>query len=198
MALPLLAAEFGGSLAAAEPEAVYRAANRAGPSLIRVEADEVTYNLHIALRFELELELFAGGLEARALPEAWRERTRHYLGVEVPDDAHGVLQDVHWAGGAFGYFPTYSLGNIIAAQLWEAAAADLGPLDELVAAGGLEALRDWLGERVHRHGSRYLPAELAERALGGPLDPAVLLRHLGHKYGELYGFDPACLGTGPP
>lgn len=185
-ALPLLAAELDGSLAAAEPESLYRAANRAGESLIRVEADEVTYNLHIALRFELELELFERRLEARDLPEAWRERTRHYLGLEVPDDARGVLQDVHWAAGAFGYFPTYSLGNIIAAQLWEAAEADLGDLDELIAGCELAALRDWLGERVHRHGSRYLPSELAERALGGPLDPSALLRHLERKYGELY------------
>jgi carboxypeptidase Taq len=187
-ALPLLAAEFGGGLGGAGPESLYRAANRAGASLIRVEADEVTYNLHIALRFELELQLFEGRLEARELPEAWRERTRHYLGIEVPDDARGVLQDVHWAAGAFGYFPTYSLGNIIAAQLWEAAAAELGDLDELIAAGELAALRDWLGERVHRHGSRYLPAELAERALGGPLDPSALLSHLRRKYGELYSF----------
>lgn len=187
-ALPLLADEFGGALAGARPEQLYRAANRAGPSLIRVEADEVTYDLHIALRFELELELFERRLEARDLAEAWRERTREYLGIEVPDDARGVLQDVHWAGGAFGYFPTYSLGNLIAAQLCERLAVELGDLDELIAAGELEALRGWLAERVHRHGGRYLPAELAERALGGPLDPAPLLRYLKRKYGELYGF----------
>jgi hypothetical protein len=97
-------------------------------SLIRIEADEVTYNLHILIRFELELEIFEGGLELTALPEAWNARYRDYLGLEVPDDAHGVLQDVHWPSGAFGYFPTYSLGNIIAGQLWEAANRDLGNL----------------------------------------------------------------------
>jgi carboxypeptidase Taq len=99
-----------------------------------------------------------------------------------------VLQDVHWAGGAFGYFPTYALGNIIAAQLWEAASEQLGDLDELIAAGELAELGAWLGERIHRHGGRHLPSELAERSLGGPLDSAALLHRLNDKYGELYGF----------
>jgi len=186
--LPLLREELGVQFDAVDAEGLYRAANVVRPSLIRVEADEVTYNLHIALRFELELALFDGALEAADLAEAWRERTREYLGLDVPDDAHGVLQDVHWAAGAFGYFPTYSLGNIIAAQLWEAAAEDLGDLDEMIGRGELETLREWLGERIHRHGARYMPAELAERALGGPLDPEALLRRLRGKYGELYGF----------
>ena len=105
-----------------DPETLYRAANKVEASLIRVEADQVTYNLHIVMRFELELELFEGRLELADLPEAWNARTAEYLGIEVPDDAHGVLQDVHWAAGAFGYFPTYSLGNVIAAQIWDVAA----------------------------------------------------------------------------
>ena len=188
-ALPVLQREFGSALAGVSAEDLYRAANKAQPSLIRVEADEVTYNLHIALRFELELELIDGSLAAADLADAWAERTRDYLGLEVPDHKHGVMQDVHWAGGAFGYFPTYSLGNVVAAQLWDLAAADLGDLDELIAAeGGMRELRTWLIERVHRHGARYLPARLAEEALGGPLDPEPLLNRLRTKYGELYGF----------
>lgn len=185
-ALPLLAGEFGDPFAGVDAERLYRAANRVQPSLIRVEADEVTYNLHIALRFELELELFEGGLEAGELAEAWNARTIEYLGLAVPDHAHGVMQDVHWAAGSFGYFPTYALGNVIAAQLWDAAAAELGDPEQLIAARELETLRAWLAERVHRHGARYLPAELAERALGGPIDPGPLLRRLRQKYGELY------------
>ena len=187
-ALPLLRREFADRFADAAPEDLYRASNRAQPSLIRVEADEVTYNLHIALRFELELELVEGSLAVDDLAEAWVDRTRAYLGLETPDHKHGVMQDVHWAGGAIGYFPTYSLGNVIAAQLWELAGSELGDLDELIAAGDLGELRGWLVERVHRHASRWLPAELAEHALGGPLDPEPLLARLRSKYGELYGF----------
>ncbi len=186
--LPLLAEEFGGAFDSATAEDLYRAANRSQPSLIRVEADEVTYNLHVALRFELEFELIEGSVDPGDLAEAWAVRTREYLGLEVPDHKRGVMQDVHWAGGAFGYFPTYSLGNVIAAQLWEQAGEQLGDLDELIAAGELRELRGWLIERVHRHAGRYLPAELADRALGGPLDPAPLLNRLNSKYGELYGF----------
>lgn len=187
-ALPPLAAEYPAAFAELDPERLYRAANVVRPSLIRVEADEVTYNLHIALRFELELELFEGTLEAADLAEAWAERTRDYLGLEIPDHAHGVMQDVHWAAGSFGYFPTYALGNIIAAQLWELAGAELGDLEALIEADELDVLGRWLGERVHRHGGRYPPAELARRALGSPMDPAPLLRRLDQKYGELYSF----------
>ena len=179
---------FPERFADADPESLYRAANRAGPSLIRVEADELTYNLHIALRFELELELFEGSLQADELAEAWAARTREYLGLETPDHAHGLMQDVHWAAGAFGYFPTYALGNVIAAQLWELAAEELGDPEQLIAAGELGGLGEWLGEKIHRHGARYRSAELAERVLGGPMDPAALLRRLRGKYGELYGF----------
>ena len=178
----------GSRFEATDAEQLYRAANHVEASLIRVEADEVTYNLHIALRFELELELFEGSLEVADLAAEWDRRTQDYLGLEVPDHAHGVMQDVHWAAGLFGYFPTYSLGNIIAAQLWEAAASELGDLEALIAAGELPTLGDWLGDRVHRHGARFQLAELSERALGGPLDPAPLLARLSGKYGELYSF----------
>jgi carboxypeptidase Taq len=158
--------------------ALERAANRVVRSLIRIEADEVTYNLHILVRFELELEIFDGALELADLPDAWNQRYRDYLGVEVPDDAHGVLQDVHWAAGSFGYFPTYSLGNVIAGQLWTAASGDLPDLGERIRAGELSALGEWLREKVHRHGRRLSPAEILERAGCGELSVEPLLEHL--------------------
>jgi carboxypeptidase Taq len=160
---------------------VQRAANAVRPSLIRVSADEVTYGLHIVLRFELELALIEGELAVADLPAAWAERTQAYLGLDVPDDAHGVLQDVHWAEGVFGYFPTYALGNVIAGQVWARVSADLPDLDERFAAGEFAPLRDWLAEHVHRFGRRYLATELLERVVGGGLDPAPYLAYLEAK-----------------
>jgi carboxypeptidase Taq len=184
--LDLLRAHFPARFGSLDAEAVYRAANRVRPSLIRVEADEVTYNLHIVLRFELELELIEGRLAPAELPEAWATRTQEYFGLAVPDHAHGVLQDVHWAGGSFGYFPTYALGNVIAGQLWELARAETPALDGLLAAGDLEPLRALMAERLYRHGGKLEPAELIEEVVGGPLDPAPLLGYLRAKFGELY------------
>ena len=172
---------------AVDPETLYRAANKVEPSLIRVEADQVTYNLHIVMRFELELELFEGRLELADLPEAWNARMAEYLGVEVPDDARGVLQDVHWAAGAFGYFPTYSLGNVIAAQIWDAARAALPDLDGQIASGELVPLRDWLRERLYRHGAKFMPKEMIERLVGGPIDVGPYLRQLRERAAEIYG-----------
>ncbi len=189
--LPTLSDVFRDAFGSVDADQLHRAANRVEPSLIRVEADEATYNLHIILRFELEVGLFSGQLEPAELPEAWNSRMREYLGVEVPDDAHGVLQDVHWGGGAFGYFPTYALGNVIAGQLWELAEADLPDLHEQVGRGALQPLRDWLRERLHSHGAKYEPAEMIERLTGGPLDAAPLLRQLEAKYAEVYGPDGA-------
>jgi carboxypeptidase Taq len=176
--LPRLRERFQGSFDETDGEELYRGANRVERSLIRIEADEVTYNLHILIRFELELEIFEGGLELAELPEAWNTRYREYLGVEVPDDAHGVLQDVHWPSGAFGYFPTYSLGNIIAGQLWEAAGRDLGDLDAFIEDGDLRSIGEWLRDRVHRHGRRLSPAEILDRAGCGELSVEPLLGHL--------------------
>ena len=133
------------------------------------------------LRFELELALFEGDLDVADLPGAWRERMRAYLGLDVPDDAHGVLQDVHWAEGLFGYFPTYALGNVVAGQLWARIAADLPDLDERFARGEFGALSDWLAEHVHRHGRRLTPGELVVRAAGGPLDPEPYLEYVRAK-----------------
>jgi carboxypeptidase Taq len=176
--LPRLRERFPGNFEEVEGEQLYRGANRVERSLIRIEADEVTYNLHILIRFELELEIFEGGLELTELPEAWNARYRDYLGLDVPDDAHGVLQDVHWPSGAFGYFPTYSLGNVIAGQLWEAAGRDLGDLDARIADGDLTSIGEWLRDRVHRHGRRLSPAEILEQAGCGELSVEPLLAHL--------------------
>lgn len=176
--LPILRDSFPDEFADLDADGLHRAANRAARSLIRVEADELTYNLHITIRFELELELFSGELDVPALPEAWNARYRDYLGLAVPDDARGVLQDVHWAGGAFGYFPTYSLGNVIAGQLWKAAERDLSGLDAQLSGGDTGPLGEWLRDRVHRHGRRLTPAEVLERAGCGPLDVGPLLDHL--------------------
>ena len=160
---------------------VHRAVNVVRPTLIRVSADEVTYGLHVVLRFELELALFEGDLDAADLPAAWAERTRAYLGLEVPDDAHGVLQDVHWAEGLFGYFPTYALGTIISGQLWARLNAEIPDLDERFARGEFGALADWLAEHVHRYGRRLTPNEIVERATGGPLDPGPYLEYVRAK-----------------
>jgi len=184
---PLLAGHFPESFASLSANDLYRAANVVRPSLIRVEADEVTYNLHVVIRFELELDLFEERLTVAELPEAWRSRYSDYLGLQVPDDAAGVLQDVHWPGGAFGYFPTYSLGNVVAAQLWERARGAIPELDDQLAAGQLEPLYGWLAETLFRHAGRLPTAATVERAVGAPIDPGPLLAHLGAKYGELYG-----------
>jgi carboxypeptidase Taq len=177
-ALPKLRRHFPDAYGGMDVEPLYRSANRIERTLIRIEADEVTYNLHILIRFELELEIFEGTLELADLPEAWNARYRDYLGVEVPDDARGVLQDVHWPGGAFGYFPTYSLGNVIAAQLWEAADAAVPGLDEQIASGELTPLGEWLRANVHTHGRRRTPAQILEAAGCGGLSAAPLMRHL--------------------
>jgi carboxypeptidase Taq len=176
--LPRLRDLFPGPFDEVDAAALERGANQVRKSLIRIEADEVTYNLHILIRFELELEIFEGTLAIPDLPDAWNARYREYLGLEVPDDAHGVLQDVHWAGGAFGYFPTYSLGNVIAGQLWEAAERDLGDLGLQIGEGDLDSLGGWLRDRVHRHGRRLSPAEILERAGCGELSVEPLLGHL--------------------
>jgi carboxypeptidase Taq len=178
---PHLQAAFPARFAGRDWSDVHRAVNAVRPSLIRVSADEVTYGLHIVLRFELELALFEGDLDVHDLPEAWRERMRAYLGLDVPGDAEGVLQDVHWAEGLFGYFPTYALGNVMAGQLWARITAELPDIDEHFARGDFAALSAWLAEHVHRHGRRLTPAELIASAAGGPLDPEPYLAYVRAK-----------------
>ena len=162
-------------------EAVLMAVNEARPSLIRVEADEITYNLHIVMRFELECALLDGTLAVADLPAAWRERSRHYLGVAPAGHREGVLQDVHWACGDVGYFPTYAIGNVYAAQLWQAARRALGDVDALLAAGDYRPLIDWLGREIYRHGQRLAPDALIEQACGEPVSVSPLLAHLEGK-----------------
>lgn len=155
-----------------------RAVNRVAPSFIRVEADEVSYPLHVLMRYDLEVALLDGDLAPRDLPGAWNEAMRELLGVVPPDDAQGCLQDVHWSLGMFGYFPTYALGSMMSAQLWEAIGRDLPSLDEDLAAGRFAPLLGWLRERVHAPGARLEPDELLERATGAPLAADAYLRHL--------------------
>jgi len=171
------------------PEDFYFAINDVRPSLIRVEADEATYNLHILIRFELEQALLGGDLPVADLPGAWNEKYRQYLGIEPPNFAQGVLQDVHWSAGLIGYFPTYTLGNLYAAQFFAAADAELGGLAEPFARGEFQPLRRWLGEKIHRQGQRYSAAELVERVTGRPLSWQPLIEHLRTKLGPLYGID---------
>ncbi len=162
------------------------AINEVKPSPIRVEADEVTYNLHILLRFELELALMRGKLQVDDLPDAWNERFESYLGFRPANDAEGVLQDVHWSGGLIGYFPTYTLGNLYAAQLFEAAARDLGDLPAMFRKGEFVPLLEWLREKVHRQGKRYAPPDLIQRITGQPPSAEPLLRYFERKFNELY------------
>ncbi|MEW5774678.1 MAG: carboxypeptidase M32 [Thermodesulfobacteriota bacterium] len=163
------------------------AVNEVTPGLIRVDADEVTYNLHVLLRFELELALVRGDLPAADLPGAWNDAMRDTLGLTPPDFASGVMQDVHWSAGLFGYFPTYTLGNVIAAQLAAAMRRDLGDPEPMHAKGDFAPQLAWLREKIHVHGSRYAPRDLVRRATGAEPDPAFLIRYLEEKYGALYG-----------
>src|SRR6516225_3579982 len=178
---PQIAELFGGPVAGIDGEALYRAVNRVTPSLIRVEADEVTYSLHVVVRFELEQALIEGRLAIRDLPQAWNARYQEYFGLDVPDDAHGVLQDVHWAAGLIGYFPTYALGNLIAGQMFQRAHADLPDLDGQLSAGELHGLREWLRENVHRHGAKFTTAELLDRVVGGPIAVGPFVAYLKGK-----------------
>jgi carboxypeptidase Taq len=174
----ILAEQLGG----VDEAAFVSAANAIRPGAVRGDADEVSYGLHIILRFELEQELFAGTVAVRDLPEIWNTRMKEYLGVDVPDDAHGVLQDMHWSIGLFGYFPTYQLGNVISVQIWERAQADLGDLEADFERGEFSRLREWLREHVYRHGSRYPPRQLLRRVTGSDLDPGPYLAYLRAKF----------------
>jgi carboxypeptidase Taq len=178
----------GGSspLEGVSAESVYAAVNTAQPSLIRVEADEATYNLHVMVRFRLERALFAGELKVADLPGEWNGLYRKYLGVSVPDDKHGVLQDVHWSFGLIGYFPTYTLGNLYCAQLWETIQKQVPGLDESMARGDFAGLKRWLNANVHAHGRRYRAGELCEMLTGRPLSADPLMRHLETKLRPLY------------
>jgi carboxypeptidase Taq len=182
-----LRAAFPGVLDDVPLDAFYGAVNAVAPSLVRVEADEATYNLHIILRFELESDLLAGRLEVRDLPGRWRDKMKQYLGIEPPDDRSGVLQDIHWSAGLIGYFPTYALGNLYAAQFLERMRQDLPDLDARIARGDLGAAKDWLNRNIHVHGRRWTAQDLCRRVTGAPLSAEPLMRHLWARCGEVYG-----------
>ncbi len=184
---PFLASYFPVQLSSVVVEDFYKGVNRVKPSLIRVESDEGTYTLHILLRMELEIGLMDGSLEARDLPEAWNAGMQKYLGLAPSDDKDGVLQDVHWSSGFIGYFPTYALGNVLAAQLWEQVERDLPGLYDDFRRGEFGELLAWLREKVHRHGRKYTAQELVQRVTGESISPEPYLRYLETKYGEIYG-----------
>ena len=184
-AYPEMQRLFPGPLGDVDLKDYHRAINKVKPSLIRIQADEATYSLHIILRFELEQELIAGDIDLEELPAVWNERMQEYLGVEVPDDAHGVLQDVHWSRGTIGYFPTYALGNVVSVQLWQKVLEAVPDLDEQMERGELSGLTDWLREHLWRHGRKFTPQEMLERIVGGGLDPEPYLNYLNGKLGAL-------------
>jgi carboxypeptidase Taq len=189
-ALAPVISELSDGRIAPDGETLFRVVNRVSPSLIRVEADEATYGLHIVLRFELEQDLAEGRLRVADLPEAWNARYREYLGLDVPDDRHGVLQDVHWSSGLIGYFPTYALGNLIAGQLWARVHADIPDLEDQLRAAELSGLREWLREHVHRHGSKFPTTELLDRVVGGPIAVGPFVSYLKDKVRAVYGIEP--------
>ncbi len=184
---PMARRIFHEALADVSLDAFHAAVNHVAPSLIRVQADEATYNLHIIVRFELEHALLSGDLAVADLPGAWNQKYEENLGVRPRNDAEGCLQDIHWSAGLIGYFPTYTLGNLYAAQLFAKAQADLGGLDEALAQGDSSGLLGWLRTKVHREGQRRRPAELIEHVTGSKPDHRPLIASLRRKYNELYG-----------
>lgn len=183
---PRLQQTFSSQLGNVSLDMFYAAINKVSPSLIRVEADEATYNLHIMLRLELEIAMLEGSLKVKDLPAAWDARFQEYLGLTPPNAANGVLQDVHWSGGMLGYFSTYALGNLISAQLWEVINRDLPDLSDQIAQGEFGGLLDWLRTHVHVYGAKFEPQELVQKITGNKIDPKPYLQYLHAKYGEIY------------
>jgi len=184
---PRLLEYFPAQLGNVSLDQFYKGINKVQPSLIRVEADEATYNLHIMLRLELEIALMEGSLAVKDLPEAWNSRMQEYLGLTPPNDAQGVLQDVHWSSGYIGYFSTYALGNLVSAQLWDRIRADIPDLDDHFRRGDFTHLLSWLRQKIHVFGAKYEPQEMVERVTGSKIDPAPYMRYLQTKFGEVYG-----------
>lgn len=182
---PVLKAFYRNRLENDNNESLYRAFNKVKPGFIRVEADEVTYNLHIALRFELEEALISGKIKARDLPAIWQDRMKKYLGISPRNDSDGVLQDVHWSHGSFGYFPTYTLGNLYAAQFYHFMSKELD-VKNLVRQGSLGTILSWQRENIHKHGGLYWPKELIKKVTGEPLSANYFSDYLSKKYLEIY------------
>ena len=183
---PTLQQYFPEALGESSAEDFYRAINKTQPSLIRVEADELTYNFHIILRFELEQAMLNGDLVVADLPAAWDDGMRTLLGITPPNDREGCLQDVHWSRPSFGYFPTYALGNLYGTQLYETAVAQDASIAEELAQGRTSALLAWLRENIHQHGKKFTPSELVLQVTGRPLDHAAFMRYVRQKFGDLY------------
>ncbi len=186
-AYPRLQEIFPDQLGKVDLEDFYKGINKVAPSLIRVEADEATYNLHVMLRLEIEIGLVEGSIAVADLPGVWNAKMQEYLGLTPPNDALGVLQDVHWSGGSIGYFSTYALGNLISAQLWEQINREILDLDHQMRCGHFAELLAWLRKNVHAYGRKYEPQELVQKITGSKIDPAPYMRYLQTKYGAIYG-----------
>jgi carboxypeptidase Taq len=184
---PKAQASFPEALSGVSQNDFYRAINRVSPSLIRVEADEVTYNLHIMVRFELEVGLLEGSISVDELPAAWNDRMEEYLGVRPETDSDGVLQDIHWSLGALGYFPTYALGNLISTQFFNQAASEIDDLDGKIESGSFDDLLDWLRKNVHVHGRRKSATKILEEATGSGLSVDSWIQYVEKKYEKVYG-----------
>jgi carboxypeptidase Taq len=185
---PKLQALFPENLENINLDKFYKGINLVEPSLIRIEADEATYNLHIMLRLELEIALMEGSLEVDDLPEAWNAKVKEYLGLTPPNDAQGVLQDVHWSNGYFGYFPTYAMGNLLSAMWWEKIHQEIPDLDSQIEQGKFSELLGWLRKNIHQYGGKYEVQELSQKVVGKGIDPAPYVRYLREKFGKVYGF----------
>lgn len=185
---PALRALLGDAGEELDLESFVKSINRVSPSLIRTEADEVTYGLHVIARFELESALFNDSLSVEEIPQAWRAKYHELLGIEAADDRQGCLQDVHWSMGAFGYFPSYALGNLYAAQFWAALKQEIPDIEARISSGDTSAVLGWLRKNIHSQGARYTPAELVKKVTGQALDPTWFEKYLREKYSKIYGF----------
>jgi carboxypeptidase Taq len=183
---PILQQRFPEQLKEVSPEGLYKAANKVTSSLIRTEADELTYHFHVMIRYEIEKLLLTGEIMTSDLAGVWNEYYQKYLGVSSPDDLHGVLQDVHWSHGSFGYFPTYSLGSFYAAQFFEQAGKDISGLQHKIENGDFEALLRWLRQNIHQYGRRFRSEELCERITGRGLDFTSFMKYATDKYAAIY------------
>ena len=184
---PMFQSRFPAQLGNVSLPDFYKAVNKVEPSFIRVEADEATYNLHVMLRFEIELALVENKLQVKDLPDYWNTKFKEYFGITPPDNARGVLQDVHWSSGYIGYFPTYSIGNVVSVQLWETLRKDIPNLDEQIEKAEFKPLLGWLVEKVHRHAAKFECQELVQRVTGSKIDPQPYLNYLEKKYTDIYG-----------
>jgi carboxypeptidase Taq len=184
---PKLQEIFPSQLGNMDVDTFYKGINAVEPSLIRVEADEATYNLHIMLRLEMEIALMEGSLAVKDAPEVWNEKFKDYLGITSPNFETGILQDVHWSFGGFGYFPTYALGNLVSAQIWEVMSLDIKDIDAQVEKAKFDGILGWLRENLHKYGAKYEPQELVEKVTGSKITPEPYMRYLDNKYKDIYG-----------